>query len=644
MYTLAHGLELFTLVCALLGVSLACLSLFENKPSKYLALVEKASIGITTGHILASLILLYALITFDFSVDYVAGYTDLTLPLFYRLTAFWAGQAGSLLFWALMVAVCGAAFQITQTYKEFSDETKQWYWVFYCFIMAFFGFLLSTSQAPFTTSFPAPADGRGMNPLLQNPGMIIHPPLLFLGYGGFTIPSCLALAQALSKSTHTEKSWSEVSRPFIMTAWIFLSAGILIGAWWAYMELGWGGYWAWDPVENASLLPWLIATAALHTLIIEHRRNKLHRTNIFLMALTTITAFFATYLVRGNVVDSVHAFGSGGAAVPLLLFVVISTLVALFVAIIAKKKGENGLSGVETREGFLFFTAWILIALTVIILLATLWPRISMLWSEQSVGLDAKFYNQVCLPLFTIITAMLAICPYLGWNGGLVEKKNLIFVVGVIVINIVSSLIFGYANLLALIAASVSIGAIVSSILQLSKKSTRAFAPKFAAHGVHLGLALIVLGVTYSSAYKVEQDLNLAKGQSAQLGAYVITLNELYEGQAPTFDFLEAELIVSKNGKAIGELHPQKRIYHKFGQQSFSEVGTMPSLKDEIYASLFGLENGNVAVLRVSANPLVNWIWIGSFLLCLFPFMALEAVKRRKVEDKEEKPEEVEQA
>ncbi len=634
MYTLAHGLELFTLACALLGVVMACLALFENKPVKYLALVEKASIGVTTGHILASLILLYALITYDFSVDYVAGYTDLTLPLFYRLTAFWAGQAGSLLFWALMIAICGAAFQLTQTYREFSDETKQWYWVFYCFIMAFFSFLLVTSQNPFTTTFPAPSDGRGMNPLLQNPGMIIHPPLLFLGYGGFTIPSCLALAQALSKSAHEERPWHEVSRPFIMTAWIFLSAGILIGAWWAYMELGWGGYWAWDPVENASLLPWLIATAALHTMIIEQRRNKLHRTNIFLMALTTITAFFATYLVRGNVVDSVHAFGSGGAAVPLLLFVVISTIVSFIIALVAKKQNTNSLAGVETREGFLFFTAWILIAMTVIILLATLWPRISLLWSEQAVGLDAKFYNQVCLPLFTIIVAMLTVCPYLGWNGGIVEKKNLFVVAFVILANIASSFIFGYANFLALLASAVSVGVIVSSLIQMV--NARHYAPKLAAHGVHLGLALIALGVTFSSAYKIEVDMDLKKGESAQLGAYVVTLNELYEGRAPTFDFLEAELIISKDGKAIGTVSPQKRIYHKFGNQAFSEVGTMPSLTNEIYASLFGLENSNTAVLRVSSNPLVNWIWIGSFLLCLFPFLALE-IKKRREEDKEVK-------
>ncbi len=631
MYTIAHGLELITLLCALFGAGMACVSLWNSKSDNSLALIEKASLGITLGHIFASLILLHALFHFDFSVDYVASYTDLTLPIFYRMTAFWAGQAGSLLFWALMIALCGAAFQFTDSYKNFTAETKKWYWVFYCAIMAFFSLLLTTWSDPFVTTFPAPSDGRGLNPLLQNPGMIIHPPLLFLGYGGFTIPSCLALAQAMSKTVNDEDRWLEVSRPFIMTAWLFLSAGILLGAWWAYMELGWGGYWAWDPVENASLLPWLVGTAALHTMIIEQRRNKLHRVNIFLIALTTVTAFFATYLVRGNVVDSVHAFGDGGVADALLIFVITSTLVSFFVSFSSKKIEEaKDLSGIETREGFLVFTAWFLIALTIIVLVATLWPIISKLWSEQPVGLDANFYNTVCLPLFTFILGLLAFCPYLGWNGGVVDKKNFIAVLATIVLSAGIFFAFGFTKTVPLITSALSIGVIVSSILQLAKPSTRNFAPRFAAHGVHLGLALIYLGVAFSGPYKIERDLTLGRGESAQLGAYVVTVNELYEGSAPTYDFLEAEIVISQNGKPVGMLSPEKRIYHKFSQMSFSEVGTMPSLGNEVYASLSGLNNQSKAVIRISVNPLVNWIWIGSTLLCVFPFFALKAIKRRE--------------
>lgn len=632
MSTIAQGLELFTLLSALFAATLACFSLWQEQAKNNIKLIEKANIGITIGHILASCILLYALVTHEFSFNYVANYTDSMLPLFYRLTAFWAGQPGSLLFWALMISLCGLAFQFTKGYQDFTPETKQWYWIFYCGIMAFFSLLLTAWSDPFTTTFPAPLEGRGLNPLLQNPGMIIHPPLLFLGYGGFTIPSCLALAQALSKTADQEARWLETSRPFYMTAWLFLTAGIVIGAWWAYMELGWGGYWAWDPVENASLLPWLVGTAALHTMIIEQRRNKLQRVNVFLIALTTVSAFFATYLVRGNVVDSVHAFGDGGVGLALLLFVLFSFVVILFISVVAKRaESAKSLAGIETREGFLVFTSWLFLAIALIILFATLWPLISLMWSDSAIGLDVNFYNTVCLPLFTVLAAMLVLCPYLGWNGGLVDKKNLFLVCFVILVNLVTSFIVGYANPLALVASAVSVGLIASCIIQLIKPSTRAFLPRFAAHGVHLGLAFIVLGVTFSSAYKIEKDVTLNQGQSVVLGNYIVTLNQLYEGEAVNFAFLEAELIVSNaDGKVIGSLSPQKRIYHSNPKQSFSEVGTLPGLVNEVYASLYGLENHSKAVLKISINPLVNWIWIGSALMSLFPFLALRAIKRRE--------------
>ncbi len=632
MYIIAHALELLAFFCALFAIMLAALSLYKKDAALYLKFVENASLGITLFHTLASILLLYAFLTFDFSLVYVANYSDRTLPLFYRITAFWAGQAGSLLFWALMVALCNAAFQCTTSYRSFSNETKQWYWIFYCSIMAFFGLLLTTWSDPFVMNAQIPLDGRGMNPLLQNPGMIIHPPLLFLGYGGFTIPSCLALAQSMSKNQAIENTWFEIGRPFIISAWIFLSAGILLGAWWAYMELGWGGYWAWDPVENASLLPWLIATAALHTLIIEQRRNKLHRVNVFLIALTTVTAFFATYLVRGNVVQSVHAFGSGGVGDALLIFVLASTAVIFFVAFSAPMtEGAKELASVNTREGFLIFTAWILITLSLVILIATLFPIISTLWSAQSIGLDAHFYNAVCLPLFTMIALLLVFCPYLGWNGGVKNTKELITVIAAVAIAAIILFIKGYSDPLALSSSALAVGIIVSSAIQI-KKSTN-YMQKFAAHGVHLSFALIVLGVAFSGEYKLEKDYNIARGQSVQLGSYTITLNELYEGQAATFEFLEAELIVSKDNKILGQLSPQKRIYNKFPSQSFSEVGTLPSLLTEVYASLHGLDNNSRAVLRISLNPLVNWIWIGSILLCLFPFLAMKMIKARREDD-----------
>ena len=364
MYVFAYAMQLLALLCALGGGGMALLQLWQGRADS-LRLIEKAHWAVTGGLLLASALLLHALYWHDFSLQYVASYTDLILPVFYRLTAFWAGQPGSMLFWALAVSLSGSIFACTRACRNLSPATKLWYWTFFYVIMAFFTLILTNWSNPFLMQTPAPADGNGLNPLLQNPGMIFHPPLLFLGYGGFTVPACLALAQALSRRGRCEGPWFRLTRPFIILAWLFLTAGIVLGAWWAYMELGWGGYWAWDPVENASLIPWLIGTAALHTLIVEERRGKLGRVNVALMALTTVSAFFATYLVRSGVIDSVHAFGDGSVGTPLTVFVLAGLAVTFWVACTAPREGKP-LAGLDSREGFLTLVAWVLLALSLI--------------------------------------------------------------------------------------------------------------------------------------------------------------------------------------------------------------------------------------------------------------------------------------
>ena len=629
MYLAAYICLLVTLFCSLAGAAIGTAQLWQGKNSELRWLEYAQGMG-SLCLLVASGILMYALVVSDFSVDYVASYTDRALSLFYRCTAFWGGHEGSLLFWALMVSVCGTAFLFTRTYRSLSRETRSWFLVFFLAIMGFFGLLLSTWSNPFLQTVPAPADGQGLNPLLQNPGMIFHPPLLFLGYGGFVIPGCLALAQAMS----TQKDpmhWLDVARPFTLTGWLFLTAGIVLGGWWAYMELGWGGYWAWDPVENASLLPWLIGTAALHTGIVETRRGKLHRVNIFLMSLTTVSAFFATYLVRGDVVNSVHAFGGNGTGPYLLIFVLAFLVIITFISVLAKADDSRELGGLETREGFVVMTVWLLMALGLVILLATLWPAISKLWTERPVGLDQHFYNRVCLPLFTVLLAILVACPWLRWQGGMRDWRKLLIVLASFCGALIVFWRTGIQQALPLMSASLSVALLVSMVLLLLEKSTRAWMPSLMACIVHISVALVALGISFSGPYKQEVELELARGGTAQVGPYTVTLSNLYEGRDATFDFIEAELQLSKDGSPVGVVSPQRRLYDKFPRYAFSEATTHPSLGSEFYATLLGV-NGGKAVLRMSANPLVNWLWIGGALMSVAPLLGLRR-RRRSADD-----------
>lgn len=660
MYTVAFVMLGLAMLAALGGSGAALWSAFGAgkrvpagseagmKSSGAVALAEKAGLaqGLCLG--LASAILLYALAANDFSVVYVAGYTDEVLPLFYRITAFWAGQAGSFLFWALAVGLSGVLFQYSKAYMGLSRGTKLWYWVFFLGIMGFFGLLLVTWHNPFMLYHAAPADGSGLNPLLQNPGMIFHPPLLFLGYGGFTIPGCLALAQCLAGRAEGEESWVRVSRPFSLAAWGLLSAGIVLGGWWAYMELGWGGYWAWDPVENASLIPWLIGTAALHTQLLDDRRGKLGSSNVFLMALTTISAFFATYLVRSGVVQSVHAFGSGGVGAPLLLFILAFTFIALYVALAGRRAEAPGLEGLESREGFVVLTAWLLLMLSGVILVATMWPVFTTFWNETimglarevvldaaghdhggAVGLTATFYNRVCLPLFAGLIALLVICPWLKRRGGLTSRRKLFIVVGVMAGTMAAFWSRNYTEPTAVLTMGAGVAVLAGMVLRAMEPGVRGNRTSLMACLIHSGVALMALGVAFSGPYKTEKELMLGPGTKGSVGGYEVVMKQLYTGKGSGYDFIEAELVISRDNAVVATLSPQRRIYSKWNQMQFAEASTRFSLVNELYGSLLGVNEKGEARVLVSINPLVNWIWIGGCLLSVVPFFMLRRGKGR---------------
>ena len=470
---------------------------------------------------------------------------------------------------------------------------------------------------------PPLAEGRGLNPLLRNPGMIFHPPLLFLGYAGFTVPACLGLAAWLTGET---RSFVAAARNTAILSWICLTAGILLGGWWSYMELGWGGYWAWDPVENASLIPWLVATAFLHTGVVERRVGALARTNVALAVLTFVTCILGTYLVRSGAVESLHAFGEGGVGGPLLVFMVYALvlLVAVLVAGTPFFAGRSRpLSGLGSVPGLLVILTWLMLALSGVVLLGTLWPVVSKLWSANPVGLDAGFYNRVCLPLFAAATALVAFCPNLSWTGGVRERLGLAVSAGAFLGGGAVLYLLGISRPVPLFAGAAAIAAFLSVCFLLARKrQARSRQGALGAYLVHLGLALVTLGVAVSGPYQQSVEAVLTPGRAISVAGFTLTYLDLEEERSPAMAIARAVVDVTRDGRPLGRLTPERRLYRGF-DQPFAEVSTIPSLGNELYATLLSSTDKKSVSLKISVNPLVNWVWIGGTVMCLAAVLAL---------------------
>eukprot|EP00831_Metopus_contortus_P012269 TRINITY_DN14933_c0_g1_i1.p1 TRINITY_DN14933_c0_g1~~TRINITY_DN14933_c0_g1_i1.p1 ORF type:complete len:633 (+),score=146.70 TRINITY_DN14933_c0_g1_i1:421-2319(+) len=598
-----------------------------NRRGDTLTFIERGQLVASGGVIFSTLLLLAGLMSRDYSFRYVYNNVDNALSFVYTLTALWGGREGSLLFWELIIAVSGMVFVATPGYKSFSSDTKLYFWMLFLAVQGFFMHLLTGWSNPFIEIIPAPGDGRGLNPLLRNPGMIFHPPLLFLGFGLYAIPACAALASSIAGE---KKSWLTVVRNWNILSWIFLTSGIILGGWWSYMELGWGGYWAWDPVENASLIPWFAGTAVLHTAIIESRRNALQRTNVFLMSLTFLLCIFSTYLTRSNVIDSLHSFGESGVAQPLFWFMVSWMAVTLMITFLSERLTHRSLSDFLSRQGMLVIVSWFLLALGLVVTLGTMWPVISHLWTDSPMGLDAHFYNRVCLPFMAFLVLLFCFCPWMGWKGGVRNRNGLVVVTVVLAVSFAVFYFAGMTNIVAALTAAACVASIIGVVLLfVLYPHMRNRRQSWGAYGVHLGLVLLALGIAFSGPYKAEQEVVLAKGESTVLGDFTVTFASLDEDRnvGDIMARATASMEVAEFGKNVGIMRPDKRIYKNFPDQQFAEAATIPSLGDEIYITLLGLTADGKASFKISVNPLVNWLWIGGTLMCLMPLLALTRLR-----------------
>lgn len=589
---------------------------------------------------LASLLLLVLLLTRSFQVAYVHDYTSTNLAWVYKLSAFWAGQEGSLLLWFWFVSIM--ALLAVRRDTRFGAHLV----VPLAAVEAFFALLLIVISNPFRMLPVRPAEGLGMLPLLENPGMVIHPPVLFLGYAAYTIPFALTIA-ALS-SGQVQSGWVRIVRRWNLLAWLALGAGILIGAWWSYFELGWGGYWVWDPVENASLVPWLAGTAYLHSVLIEERRG-LHRMwNAVMPVLTLALCLFATLITRGGlVVSGLHGFSSTLQPIAFLLLGFIALVLVWGSALAYKQRAtlsERETDRLVSREGAFLITNLLFCGAAAVVLLGTVYPAIARTVRGAVVSLQPAFYNRAVGPLLVLVLAVMGVCPVMGWQGLSVRGLRVmgIALIGSVALG-VSALLAGVRQPFAVIVGAISTFVALSLVVTVARDLIVArrngagamsiwlrARRRYGAHIVHLAIVLVASGIAGSTAFKQQEMTSLLPGQSAK----VLGLDVRYEG----FDVQErkaqpesnqshvhyaARLQVSRGGKPGITLTPSKNYHWTLTTPWVTEVAVQGSWREDLYVVLANLEDNGRASFQIQLNPLVNWIWAGGVLLLVGSVLAM---------------------
>jgi len=601
--------------------------------------------------LLATIILERALVARDFSYRYVAEHTSLDLPAYYAATSLWAGQEGSLLLWLLILSSYGAAF--LWCYRKRFDPFYDAVAMVVATVMIFFTGLLTFVCSPFRILATPPADGNGLNPLLQDPGMMIHPPILYTGYVGFIIPFAFGIAVLLMNRTGTR--WIEEVRRWTLFNWMFLGFGVLLGARWAYIELGWGGYWGWDPVENASLMPWLVGTAFLHSVMIEQRRGMLKTWNVVLIVLTFELSIFGTFLTRSGVLTSVHSFAESDIGPWFLGFILISSTAATALILYRKVllESENRMDAVVSREGSFLFNNVLFVALTFATFLGTTFPVISEAVTGEKISVSAPFFNRVNVPIALALLLLTGIGPVLSWKRATasVLKRNFVIpsIVGLLatLVGIPFGLhgvypivcVAGAAFVLATIAMEFARGiqarkdaepaASPVAMIHLVQKNKR----RYGGYIVHLGVVMIFVGVLGSSVFQKEAHAPLKPGESLAIGSYTLTLQGVDQKQIKNAMQTRAAVEVSQGGKALQLMHPSKAFYSK-SQQPMTEVALRPTPAEDLYLILGGVNDDGSASIQAYINPLVSLVWLGGIVMVFGTLIALSDRMRLKREEK----------
>jgi cytochrome c-type biogenesis protein CcmF len=555
----------------------------------------------------------------DFSVLYVAEHSNSQLPTVYRLGAVWGGHEGSLLLWIFLLT--GWAFAVAQLSKTLDEfMVARVLGVLGLVATGLLLFVLATSN-PFERLLPAAQDGRSLNPLLQDPGLVFHPPMLYMGYVGFSVAFAFAIASLLSGKL--DAAWARWSRPWTTTAWIFLTLGIALGSWWAYYELGWGGWWFWDPVENASFMPWLIGTALLHSLAVTEKRGGFKNWTVLLAIIAFSMSLLGTFLVRSGVLTSVHAFAtdpSRGVFILILLSLVVGSSLFLY-ALRAPKSTLGGTFSLMSRETLMLLGNVFLVVAAGSVLLGTLYPLLIDALNLGKISVGPPYFNAVFVPIMVPVLFLMAIGPWASWkstNLNALLKRLWLAAVVAVVAAILIPRIMGEFTILTALGFLLSFWIIASGVLQIIRqfkvgKPTRSF---IGMQFGHVGIAVFVIGVTMVGAYQEEKDVRMAPGDTVSVGGYQIRLLEVGPAQGPNYQATRGAFELGRHGKTEDVLYPEKRNYDS-STMPMTEAAIDAGLTRDIYISLGEPLDSNAWAVRVYYKPFVDWIWGGCLLMAL---------------------------
>jgi cytochrome c-type biogenesis protein CcmF len=596
---------------------------------------------------LASAILVHALMSGDFRLVYVASHTNRDMPTLFKFAAWWGGQEGSLLLWSWLLA--GYAAVVVAANRKRHAAIMPYVTATLMATQVFFLILNAFVASPFKMlavgrEITSVADGRGLNPLLQYWAMAIHPPTLYLGYVGFAVPFAFAMGSMITREP--SDAWLRTTRRWTLITWLFQSCGILLGAGWAYAVLGWGGYWAWDPVENASLLPWITATAFLHSVMMQEKKGMMKVWNVALVSITFWLCIFGTFLTRSGVVSSVHAFAQSpiGKWFGGFLAIIAAVVIYVIVTRLDYLRSRNHLESLVSRESSFLFNNLLLLACCFAVLWGTLFPLISEAVTGEKISVDAPFFNRVNVPIGLALLLLTGVAPLVAWRRTSVAslKRNFQWPAAGAMVLMAALFLAGVRHIYALVCFGLCLfvgwtilsefyrGARaiagrtgmnpLAAAVELTRRNTR----RYGGYIVHLGVVLMFVGFA-GAAFNKSATAEVKIGDSFRIGKYDLTVRELRRGDTANYAWDHAVIAVASGGRALGTLEPERRFYAS-SQQSTSEVAIRRRLNEDLYLNFAGMTEDNArAVIQAYVFPLVSWIWVGfvvlvgGTLICLAP-------------------------